>query len=97
MLAELMVAAKGLSSVKNVSKGGNFHGGSIHAGGSNSFSNASLFSGGLAGAVGRQFTQSAVQTVTGQKSNPISCFLHPWLSATGCSPTAVSLTGCRHP
>ena len=72
MLAELMVAAKGLSSVKNVSKGGNFHGGSIHAGGSNSFSNASLFSGGLAGAVGRQFTQSAVQTVTGQKSNPIS-------------------------
>ena len=48
MLAELMVAAKGLSSVKNVSKGGNFHGGSIYAGGSNSFSNASLFSGGLA-------------------------------------------------
>ncbi|WP_455618725.1 hypothetical protein [Eisenbergiella sp.] len=72
MLAEFMVAAKGLSSVKNVSKGGNFHGGAIHAGGSNSFSNASLFSGGLAGAVGRQFTQSAVQTVTGQKSNPIS-------------------------
>ena len=72
MLAEFMVAAKGLSSVKNVSKGGSFHGGAIHAGGSHSFSNAFLFSGGLTGAVGRQFTQSTVQTVTGQKSNPIS-------------------------
>lgn len=72
MLGELMVAAKGLSSVKNVSKDGWFHGGSFHAGGSNAFSNASFFSGGLAGAVGRQFTQSAGQTVTGQKSNPIS-------------------------
>lgn len=72
MLTELMVAAKGLSSAKNVSKGGGFHGGSFHAGGSHSFSSASFSSGGLAGAVGRQFTQSAVQTVTGQKSNPIS-------------------------
>ena len=72
MLTELMVAAKGLSSVKNVSKGGGFRGSSFHAGGSNSFSNTSFLSGGLAGAVGHQFTQNAVQTVTGQKSNPIS-------------------------
>ena len=31
-----------------------------------------LLSGGLAGAVGRQFTQSAMQTMTGHSSNPIS-------------------------
>ncbi len=33
--------------------------------------NASLFSGGLAGAVGRQFTQNAVSAMTGQSGNPI--------------------------
>ena len=73
MIAELMVAARGITTVKNISGGGSFHGGSFHGGGSsNSVNNASFLSGGLAGAVGRQFAQSAMQTMTGQSSNPIS-------------------------
>lgn len=73
MITELMVAARGITTVKNISGGGSFHGGSFHGGGSsNSVNNASFLSGGLAGAVGRQFAQSAMQTMTGQSSNPIS-------------------------
>ena len=68
MIAELMVAARGITTVKNISGGGSFHGGAS----SNSVNNASFLSGGLAGAVGRQFAQSAMQTMTGQSSNPIS-------------------------
>ena len=41
-------------------------------GSSNSVNQSSFLSGGLAGAVGRQFTQSAMQTMTGHASNPIS-------------------------
>ena len=72
-LAEMLVAARGITTVKNISGGGSFHGGSFHGGGStSSISNASFLSGGLAGVVGRQFAQSAMQTMTGQSSNPIS-------------------------
>lgn len=73
MIAEMLIAARGITTVKNISGGGSFHGGSFHGGGStSSISNASFLSGGLAGAVGRQFAQSAMQTMTGQSSNPIS-------------------------
>ena len=37
-----------------------------------SINQPSLLSGGLAGAVGRHFTQSAMQTMTGHAGNPIS-------------------------
>ncbi len=69
MMAELMIAARGLTSVKSVAGGSFFRGGSFRGG--SSTANASLFSGGLAGAVGRQFTQNAVSAMTGQSGNPI--------------------------
>ena len=73
MMAELMVAARGLTTAKNVAGGTSFRGGSFRMGGSsNSVSQSSFLSGGLAGAVGRQFTQSAMHTMTGHSSNPIS-------------------------
>ena len=73
MMAELMVAARGLTTAKNIGGGASFRGGSFRMGGSsNSVSQSSFLSGGLAGAVGRQFTQSAMQTMTGHSSNPIS-------------------------
>lgn len=73
MIAELMIAARGITSAKNVLGGANFRGGSFRAGGNNSsINNSSFLSGGLAGAVGRQFTQSAMNTMTGNTSNPIS-------------------------
>lgn len=70
MVGELMVAAKGLTTAKNISTGGSFRGGSVRDG--STMNHASVLSGGLAGAVGRQFSQSAINTVTGQSSNPIS-------------------------
>lgn len=73
MMAELMIAARGITSAKNMVGGSNFRGGSFHAGGnSGSINNSGFMSGGLAGAVGRQFTQSAMNTMTGHTSNPIS-------------------------
>lgn len=73
MMAELMVAARGITTAKNVAGGSSFRGGSFRMGGSSSSMNQSSFlSGGLAGAVGRQFTQSAMHTMTGHSSNPIS-------------------------
>ena len=73
MMAELMVAARGLTTAKNIGGGASFRGGSFRMGGSsNSVNQSSFLSGGLAGAVGRQFTQSAMQTMTGHASNPIS-------------------------
>ena len=73
MMAELMVAARGLTTAKNVAGGSSFRGGSFRMGGSSSSVNQSSFlSGGFAGAVGRQFTQSAMHTMTGHSSNPIS-------------------------
>lgn len=73
MLAELMVAARGLTTAKNIAGGSSFRGGSVRMGGSsNSVSQSSILSGGLAGTVGRHFTQSAMYTMTGHGSNPIS-------------------------
>lgn len=73
MMAELMIAARGITSAKNVVGGSSFRGGSFRAGGnSGSINNSGFISGGLAGAVGRQFTQSAMNTMTGHTSNPIS-------------------------
>lgn len=66
MMAELMIAARGITSAKNVVGGSSFRGGSFRAGGnSGSINNSGFMSGGLAGAVGRQFTQSAMNTMTG--------------------------------
>ena len=70
MLGELMVAAKGITTARNISTGGSFRGGSVKGG--STMNRASILSGGLAGAVGRQFSQSAMHSVTGQSSNPIS-------------------------
>ena len=73
MMAELMIAARGVTSAKNIASSSSFRGGSFRAGGnSSSMSSTSFMSGGLAGAVGRQFAQSAMHTMTGQGSNPIS-------------------------
>lgn len=73
MMAELMIAARGITSAKNVVGGSSFRGGSFRAGGnSGSINNSGFMSGGLAGAVGRQFTQSVMNTMTGHTSNPIS-------------------------
>lgn len=73
MMAELMIAAKGLTTAKNVAGGGMFRGGSFRGGSSSQhMSSASFMSGGLAGAVSRQFTNGAVQSATGQGGNPIS-------------------------
>ena len=70
MMAELMIAARSFTSLKSLQGGSVFHGGSVHGG---SVQNqASFLSGGLAGAVGRHITQSAVNTMTGHTSNPIS-------------------------
>lgn len=70
MMAELMIAAKGLTTIKSVSGGSFQKGGFSRFGGTTN--QTSFLAGGLAGTVGRQFTQSAMHTMTGQKSNPIS-------------------------
>lgn len=73
MMAELMIAARGVTMAKSITGGSSFRGGSFRMdGGSNHMNSSSFLSGGLAGAVGRQFTQSAMQTMTGHSSNPIS-------------------------
>lgn len=70
MMAEMMIAARGITSVKSVTGGSFFRGGSYRGGGATN--NASFMAGGFAGAVGRRFGQSAVNTMTGQASNPVS-------------------------
>ena len=72
MDVEVMIGARGLTSVKSVAGGSFFKGGSPRFGGTTNNTSTSFLSGGLAGAVGRQFTQSAMHTMTGQASNPIS-------------------------
>lgn len=73
MMAELMIAARGVTMAKSITGGSSFRGGSFRmGGGSNHMNSPTFLSGGLAGAVGRQFTQSAMQTMTGHSSNPIS-------------------------
>lgn len=69
MMAELLIAARGFTTAKNF-VGGGFGSGSLGGGGGTG--NATLFAGGLSGAVGRRFTQSAMNVVTGHSDNPIS-------------------------
>lgn len=68
MLAEAMIAARGVSAVKGGIGGikGAFGGGS--GGGGAGEAAAGFMAGGLAGAVGRHFSQSAAGSVTGQSS-----------------------------
>lgn len=70
MLAEAMIAARGVSSVKGMGAGfrggGSSSGGRSSGGGSGGASAAASFmSGGLVGAVGRQFANGAVKSATG--------------------------------
>lgn len=70
MMAEMLIAARGLSSVKSVTGGSFNRGGSYHGGGSTN--NTSVMAGGLAGMVSRRFSNGAINAMTGQGSNPIS-------------------------
>lgn len=70
MMAELMLAARGLSSVKSVTGGSFFQNSALR--GLNTSPSTSFMTGGLAGAVGRQFTQKAIGAMTGQANNPLS-------------------------
>lgn len=63
MLGEAMIAARGISAIRGGS-GSRFHGTSNTT---NNASQTGFMSGGLAGAVGRQFSRSAAQFATGQK------------------------------
>lgn len=67
MIAEAMIAARGISAVKGA--GGGFRGGGSssgsHSPGGGVAAAASMMSGGLAGAVGRQFASGAVKNATG--------------------------------
>jgi len=73
LMAEMLIAARGITTAKNISDGSYTGGNFFRKGGSTGYNQSnSMLSGGLAGAVGRQFTQSAVNNATGQGSNPIS-------------------------
>ena len=68
MLSELMVAAKGITSFKNLAGAGSFTSSSL-----NSLAvNHAAMSGGLAGIIGRQFMQNTMTTITGQSNNVIN-------------------------
>lgn len=69
MISELMVAAKGLTFAKTLGGSTLFKGGSFQAG--RTSANTAFMNSGLAGAVGRQFTQNAMSAITGQSNNPI--------------------------
>jgi hypothetical protein len=73
MIAEAMIAARGISAVKGT--GGGFRGGGSSSGGRGAGGGvaaaASMMSGGLAGAVGRQFASGAVKNATGVSSGGI--------------------------
>lgn len=69
MISELMVAAKGLTFAKTLGGSTLFKSGSFHAG--RTSANTAFMNSGLAGAVGRQFTQNAMSAITGQSNNPI--------------------------
>lgn len=62
MLAEAMIAARGIATVRNFSGGA--HGGHSSGGGSSGSGGAAPMSGGLAGVVSRSFTNSAVKKAT---------------------------------
>ena len=64
MMAEFMIAAKGLTSAKNISTGGTFRGGSYRGGSTSNrygMNPASFLSGGLAGAVSRKAFESSLK------------------------------------
>lgn len=69
MMAEMVIAARGFSMAKGLSGGGFFPGASSRGAHTQG---ASFMSGGLVGAVGRQFTQKAMGAMTGHSNNPIS-------------------------
>lgn len=68
MLAEAMIATRGIGSIRNFSRqhfGGGKPGGPVNAGnGGNAGFGAGFMSGGLAGVVGRNITNSAIKTAT---------------------------------
>ena len=66
MLSELMVAAKGISSVRNITGGSSF---SSNISSRSHGMNQAPLAGGLAGIVGRQFIQNTMTTMTGQTNN----------------------------
>jgi len=68
MLSELMVAAKGITSFKNLAGAGSFTSSSLN---SRAVNHAAM-SGGLAGIIGRQFMQNTMTTMTGQSNNVIN-------------------------
>lgn len=68
MLAELMVAARGITSFKNLAGAGSFGSASLNS----RAVNHSAMSGGLAGIIGRQFMQNTMTTMTGQSNNVIN-------------------------
>lgn len=73
MLAEAMIAARGLNVAKHFTGGGGFgKGGSHNTSSSGSGGGASVFSGGLAGMASRQFNKGAVHSATNQGGNVIS-------------------------
>ena len=68
MLSELMVAAKGISSFKNLTGNTSFQ--STTSLNSRAVNHAAM-SGGLAGIISRQFLQNTMSTMTGQNNNII--------------------------
>jgi len=79
MMAEALVAARSVSMGKQALSGGGFDGGGFRAGRGNSGSGGGgnagggrFLSGGLAGAVSRKFTSSAISSATNQGGNAIT-------------------------
>lgn len=72
MLAEAVIAARGISMARGFAGGAVGKGGSSGGGGSGGGSSPGFLSGGLAGVVGRQFSSSAMNVATGQSNNIIS-------------------------
>lgn len=66
MLSELLVAAKGISSIRNITGGSSF---SSNISSRSHGMNQAPLAGGLAGIVGRQFIQNTMTTMTGQTNN----------------------------
>lgn len=69
MLSELMVAAKGISSFKNLAGSTSFH--NTSSLNSRAVNHAAM-SGGLGGIISRQFMQNTMSTMTGQNNNFIN-------------------------
>ncbi|MDR1630774.1 MAG: hypothetical protein LBS36_11295 [Oscillospiraceae bacterium] len=74
MLAEVLIAARGISEGKRILGGGGLGGGKGggSSGSSSGSGNARFLSGGFAGAVSRQFNKSAVSSATSQGGNVVT-------------------------